>query len=207
MDSTALPTDKQIEELHRKYAKTDKDFELIYKHCQTVEAIAMQLLDSKPMQLDRHLVHIGCLLHDIGVYPLIDEKGCIKRGVTHGIEGESILKDEGFPETIWRFASHHTGVGLTEQDVIDQGLPIPVGDYTAITDEERLIMYADKFHTKNNPPTEPPYFCTFEWYRNSVKKFGEDKVEKFDRLAELFGQPDLKPLSEQFGYGIWDIRD
>lgn len=206
MNSTDLPTDWQIEELHHKYAKTDKDFELIYNHCKVVEAIAMQLLDSKSVQIDRRLVHIGCLLHDIGVYPLMDDGGHIKRGVTHGVEGEAILKNEGFSEVIWRFASHHTGVGLTKQDVINQGLPIPVGDYTANTDEERLIMYADKFHTKNNPPTEPPYFCTFEWYRDSVKKFGEDKTENFDRLAELFGRPDLKPLSERFGYGIWDIN-
>lgn len=201
-----LPTDQHIEALHRKYAPSDAAFELVYTHCQVVETIAMQLLDAKPVEgIDRQLVHVGCMLHDIGVYPLIDDEGRITRGITHGVEGEAILKNEGFPEVIWRLASHHTGVGLTHQDVVDQGLSIPPADYTARTNEERLIMYADKFHSKNRAPIEPPYFCTFEWYRNSVRQFGEDKTTKFDHLAELFGKPNLMPLRSRFGYKIIDV--
>ena len=200
-----LPTDLEIKELHRKYAKSDDDFNLIYTHCQIVEAIAMQLLDTKPLSgIDRNLVHVGCLLHDIGAYDVLED-GRFVKGVRHGTFGEEILKKEGFPETIWRFASHHTGVGLTEQDVIDQAIPIPIADYTAKTDEERLIMYADKFHSKSNPPVEPPYFCTFEWFRDSIQKFGADKAEKFDVLAQSFGKPDLKSLSKQFGHSVKDI--
>lgn len=200
-----LPSDPQIEELHRKHARSEADFELIYTHCQVVEAVAMQLLDARPQQIDRQLVHVGCLLHDIGVYPLMDDEGRITKGMTHGVSGEQLLKDEGFPELLWRFASHHTGVGLTAQDVIEQGLPIPPADYTARTLEEQLIMYADKFHTKNRPPIEPPYFCSFDWYRRSLPQFGADKAPKFDRLAELFGKPDLIAPSEHFGHTIRDI--
>lgn len=47
----------------------------------------------------------------------------------------------------------HTGVGLTKEDVLVQGLPLPPADYVAITPEERLVMYADKFHSKTTPPT------------------------------------------------------
>lgn len=196
------PPDQQIEELHKKYAKTDEDFSLVYTHCQVVEAIAMQLLDANPLtSINRELVHIGCLLHDIGAYQVLED-GKFVKGVRHGTIGEQILKNEGFSEVIYRFASHHTGVGLTEQDVIDQGLPIPIADYTAKTDEERLIMYADKFHSKSNPPVEPPYFCTFDWFRNSVQKFGPDKAAKFDALAEMFGKPDINALSKRFGYKI-----
>lgn len=197
-----LPTNQQIKQLHQKYAKSDADLTLIYTHCQIVEAIAMQLLDAKPIQgIDRDLVRVGCLLHDIGAYEVLEE-GKFVRGVRHGAIGEDILKNEGFSETIWRFASHHTGVGLTEQDVMDQNLPIPVADYTAKTNEERIIMYADKFHSKSNPPSEAPYFCSFDWFRNSVQRFGSDKAAKFDALAELFGKPDLIALSEQFGHTI-----
>lgn len=200
-----LPTDQQIRELHRKYAKTDADFNLLYTHCQVVEAIAMQLLDAKPQPgIDRELVHVGCMLHDIGAYDVLVD-GKFVQGVRHGTIGEEILKSEGYPETIWRFASHHTGVGLTAKDVVDQNIPIPVADYTAQTDEERLVMYADKFHSKSNPPLEPPYFCTFEWFRDSVKQFGPDRAAKFDNLAELFGKPDLVSLSKRFGYDIKDL--
>lgn len=199
-----LPTDQQIKDLHHKYAQTETDFNLIYQHCQVIEAIAMQLLDAKPIAgVDRQLVHVGCLLHDIGAYQVLED-GHFVKGVRHGTFGEDILKAEGFPVTIWRFASHHTGVGLTEQDVIDQKIPIPIADYTAKTDEERLVMYADKFHSKSNPPLEAPYFCTFEWFRDSIQKFGKDKAAKFDALAKLFGKPDLVSLSKQFGHEIKD---
>jgi len=66
-------------------------------------------------------------------------------------------------------------------------------------------MYADKFRSKSNPPLEAPYFCTFEWFRNSIQKFGKDKAVKLDALAELFGQPDLGLLSKQFGHEIRGI--
>lgn len=195
-------TDQDIKKLHQKYAKTEADFTLIYTHCQVVEAIAMQLLDAKPIDsINRELVHVGCLLHDIGAYDVL-EGGKFVRGVRHGVIGEEILKSEGFSEVIWRFASHHTGVGLSEQDVVDQNLPIPVADYIAETDEERLLMYADKFHSKSKPPLEAPYFCDFDWFRSSVQKFGPDKAAKFDALADKFGKPDLRPLSERFGYAI-----
>ncbi len=153
-----LPTDQQIKNLHQKYAKTDADLTLIYTHCQIIEAIAMQLLEENPIKdIDRNLVHVGCLLHDIGAYEVLED-GKFVQGVRHGTIGEDILKSEGFSETIWRFASHHTGVGLTKKDVLDQKLPIPVADYTARTIEEQLVMYADKFHSKSNPPSEAPYF-------------------------------------------------
>jgi len=199
-----LPTDQQIEQMHRKYAKTDEDFNLVYQHCQVIEAIAMQLLDAKPVTgINRDLLHVGCLLHDIGAYDVLED-GRFVQGVRHGIFGEEILRNEGLPDAISRLASHHTGVGLTKQDVIDQGLPIPVADYLADTDEERLIMYADKFHSKSNPPLEPPYFCTYEWFHESVQKFGPDKAGKFDAFAELFGKPDLQSLSKRFGYETKD---
>lgn len=200
-----LPTDQRIEALHRKYAKTEADLKLVLTHCQIVEELAMHLLDTKPIPgINRQLVHVGCLLHDIGAYEVL-ENGVFVQGVRHGTIGEQILKDEGFPEALYRCASHHTGVGLTKQDVIDQKLPIPVGDYTARTDEERLIMYVDKFHSKSNPPHEPPYFCTFDWFRKSVQKFGADKAARLDALADLFGLPNLEALSKKYGYEIRDI--
>jgi uncharacterized protein len=200
-----LPTDQQIEALHRKYAKTENDFKLVYMHCQIIDATAMQLLDANPVQgINRSLVHTGCMLHDIGAYDVL-ENGRFVAGVRHGVIGENILRNESLPEAICRFASHHTGVGLTKQDVREQRLPIPVADYTAATVEERLIMYADKFHSKSNPPLEPPYFCTFEWYRNSIQNFGPDKAKKLDDLAALFGKPNLTALSKQFGHAVKDI--
>lgn len=196
------PSDQQIERLHRKYARSDEDFELVYEHCLIVKSIAMQLLESRQLEdIDRELVHVGCMLHDIGAYEVMED-GRFVAGVRHGVLGASVLGREGYPESLRRICACHTGVGLTPDDVVAQGLPIPVADYTAKSAEERLVMYADKFHSKSNPPLEAPYFCTYEWFRQSIAKFGEDKVGKLDALAEEFGKPDLNSLSERHGYSI-----
>jgi hypothetical protein len=38
MNKTKLPTEAQIKNLHKKYAKNDTDFALIYAHCQVVDS-------------------------------------------------------------------------------------------------------------------------------------------------------------------------
>jgi uncharacterized protein len=192
---------EDLEELHRKYAPSDEVFDLVYTHCNIVLDIANQLIENGNFAVNADLIRVGCMVHDIGVHPLFNSSGVLKDGVkyiTHGTEGEAILKNEGFPEKLWRFASHHTGVGLTKADVINQKLPLPEADYLAETDEELLVMYADKFHSK----TTPPYFNSYEWYKNDIAQFGKDKVIKFEAMAAKFGVPDLAPLSKKYGFEI-----
>ncbi len=187
--------------LHKKYAPSDIVYDLVFTHCRIVCDIAMQLIDSNDLKVDRELVQAGALLHDIGVYPLFEAEGSLRKGVhyiTHGTEGERILKQESVPDAIWRFAAHHTGVGLTKEDVINQKLPLPMADYLAETDEELLIMYADKFHSK----TTPPYFNSYEWYKKDIARFGSDKVAKFEAMAAKFGKPDLGQLSNNYSFEI-----
>lgn len=192
-----------INALHWKYAPSTLVYDLVFTHSQIVHDIAEQLMARSSLQLDAELVRIGCLLHDIGVHPLFNADGTLKPDVnyiTHGTAGEAILKQEGFPPAIWRMASHHTGVGLSAEDVATQALPLPVADYLADTDEELLVMYADKFHSK----TTPPYFNSFAWYKHDVSRFGEEKAAKFEAMSEKFGIPDLQPLADRYGYAIRD---
>ena len=111
--------------------------------------------------------------------------------VRHGILGYGLLGEEGVPEAICRFASRHTGVGLSPADVVSQELPLPVADYRAETGEEKLVMYADKFHTK----TDPPAFLSATSYAQQIGRFGQDKAAAFESMRELFGEPDLASLS------------
>ena len=187
--------------MHKKYAPSAAVYDLVYTHCLIVRDVAVQLIVNSSLEVNRELVEIGAMLHDIGVYPLFETNGRLREGVqyiTHGIEGERILRQEGLPESVWRFAAHHTGVGLTKQDIIDQKLALPAADYLAKTDEERLIMFADKFHSK----TTPPFFNSYEWYRSDVAKFGTDKVAMFEQMAVLFGQPDLRLLRAKYPFEI-----
>jgi uncharacterized protein len=194
-----IPGDQEIRALHEKHAPSRAAFGLVYTHCVIVCGIAEQLLARSDLGLDADLVRAGSLLHDIGVYLLYDAAGRIDQEhyLRHGLLGHELLAGEGFPEAICRFASCHTGMGLSRDDVRRQGLPLPVGDYLAESGEEQLVMYADKFHSKTDPPT----FVTATGYAASLRQFGEDKVAAFAAMRERFGEPDLTPFAGRPGPG------
>lgn len=196
----ALPTYDEIIALHKKHAPSDDAFELVFTHCQIVWEIAEQLILASNIRVDTELVKAGCLLHDIGVYRLYLPDGAIDhaRYIKHGTEGYALLKEEGLSEQLCRFAAHHTGAGLTKQDVEESHLPIPLADYLAETPEEQLIMYADKFHTKTTPPT----FLTADTYAAHLLRFGEEKVARFRQFQEQFGTPDLQLLAKKYDLEI-----
>jgi len=197
-----FPTVSRITALHHAYAPTTEAFESVYTHCEIVWRIAEQLLAGPGgVGVDAELVRAGCLLHDIGVYRLYDEQG--RRGdhtqyVRHGVLGADILAAEGLPPMLGRFCSCHTGVGLTRHDILSQNLPIPLGDYVPQTAEERLVTYADKFHSKSRPPR----FVSADTFARRIARFGEEKVVVFGEFAEEFGGPELEPLAEEYGQHI-----
>ncbi|MFF1482942.1 HD domain-containing protein [Streptomyces sp. NPDC058301] len=152
---TILSVD-ECRELHEKHAPSRATYELVWTHCEIVWQIAEGLMDSSGAEVDRELVRAGCLLHDIGVYRLYDSMGRLDHAncLRHGILGHDLLAEEGFPEYVCRFCSCHTGVGLTKDDIERRRLPLPPADYVAESAEERLAMYADKFHSKTTPPPD-----------------------------------------------------
>ena len=186
-----VPTDAEIRALHREYAPTRDAFEIVYEHCELVCSLASQFFAG--LDVDTDLVRAGALLHDVGVYRL-DSSAYVR----HGVLGHELLASLGFPVEICRFASCHTGVGITRDDVVRQALPIPVDDYLPRTPEEELVLYADKFHSKRTPPV----FLTGDTYAAEVARFGADKVERFGALRAQYGDPQLGPLSAATGYAV-----
>ncbi|GGR27378.1 HD domain-containing protein [Streptomyces roseolus] len=195
-----IPSYDDIRALHRKHAPSDAAFELVFTHCEIVAAIAEQLLARHGRGTDAELVRAGCLLHDIGVYRLYDSAGRIDGAsyVTHGVLGHRLLAEEGLPETLCRFCSCHTGVGLTQEDVLTQGLPIPPADYVPVTPEERMVMYADKFHSKSTPPR----FVSPDTFEAGIARFGPEKVTVFQTLRRLYGDPELEALAAAHGHAV-----
>ncbi|MFF5805048.1 HD domain-containing protein [Streptomyces sp. NPDC012746] len=198
----SLPTPAEIRALHERHAPSVEALELVHTHCEIVWQVAEQLLAeySGDVEIDRDLVRAGCLLHDIGVYRLYDADGTLDHAnyIRHGILGHEILKAEGLPEEVCRFCSCHTGVGLTRRDVELQQLPLPPADYVAITPEEQIVMYADKFHSKSKPPR----FHLPDTYTAYVARFGSDKADLFRLLRKTFGDPDLTALAARYGHGL-----
>jgi uncharacterized protein len=203
-----IPDDEEIFALHVRHAPTPETLAVVYTHSEIVRRIALRLLAGlgtaaggiEEGGIDAGLVRAGCLLHDIGVYRLYDAAGRLGSAgyIRHGVLGHELLAEAGYAETLCRFASRHTGVGITRQDVLQQELPLPPADYVAQTPEEALVMYADKFHTKSTPPS----FLTAATYAAEVARFGQDKPAAFARLRDRFGEPDLVALSAAYGYGV-----
>jgi len=195
-----VPVDEEILALHEKHAPTAAALDSVYTHCLIVCGIAEQLRVRSGAGLDLALIRAGSLLHDVGVYRLYDDAGQPDHAsyIRHGLLGYQLLREEGLPEELCRFASHHTGMGLTKDDVIRQRLPLPPADYLAETGEEELVMYADKFHSK----TSPPALLTAGAYAASVRRFGADKVAAFEAMRARFGDPDLAPFASAYGHRI-----
>lgn len=195
-----IPGPQAIRALHLRHAPSPEVFALVHTHCAIVWDVARQLLARGATGADPDLVRAGCLLHDIGVYRLYGPNGALDHDsyLRHGVLGHALLREAGYPEALCRFCSHHTGVGITREDVLRQGLPLPPADYLAETVEERLVMYADAFHSK----TLPPAFVSPDAFAARVRRFGDDKVAAFQALREEFGDPDLAPLAEAWGQPV-----
>jgi uncharacterized protein len=77
----------------------------------------------------------------------------------------------------------------------------PLRDYIAETDEEKIVMYADKFHSKK----VPPIFNSAKQYRKFLlTNFGKEKAERFMAMVDEFGEPDLGPLMNRYGHKLDD---
>ena len=155
-----------------------------------------------PRLLDEHLVLIGGLLHDIGTYRVFKHDGSDgeplkfskKRYILHGLKGYEYLLDEGVDESIAQFARNHTGVGLTQQMVIAQNLPLPPVDYMPVDLEQEIVMVADKYNSKSIPPK----FLTAQAYAKRAERYGEANKRRWLDLVDQYGVPDVPALAARF---------
>lgn len=194
---------KDIQKLHQKYAQgIDKKrfLELIWTHSEIVAEIAIRiarhLKEVKKIRTNSSLLEAGSLVHDIGVYECFDEDlnpdSALPQYISHGYLGYQILKKEGYPEELARFALTHIGTGITREDIKRENLPFRLGDYIPITLEEEIVCYADKFHTKY------PSFNSFKEQKRRLEKFEASKGIVMGRFKKKFGIPDLSDLEVKY---------
>ncbi len=162
-------------------------WEILIRHSAQVAAKALSIARSRGLDLAEEDIQAAAMLHDIGICrcdaPSIECHGT-EPYICHGVIGGKMLRDEGMPEWLARVAERHTGAGLSPQDIETQHLPLPAdGHYMPETQLERLICYADKFFSKSGDMKEKP----FARVRQSMEKFGEDTLRRFDALHKEFG--------------------
>lgn len=175
-----------ISEIFEKYYKGNPELlTTVITHSECVARKALGCLRLKGIEADEGFVKEAAMLHDIGVVkcnaPAIHCHGTLPY-ICHGIEGKRILDSLGYPRHAL-VCERHTGSGLTIEDIVRQGLPLPHRDLCPVTIEEKVICYADKFFSKSGNLTEEK---PLDKVIRQMKKFGDDSFIRFMELHSLF---------------------
>ena len=136
---------------------------------------------------DAEFVEAAAMLHDIGIF-MTNEPGLgcggDKKYICHGYLGKEVLEREGLPEHAL-VCERHVGMGLSIEDIDIRKLPVPRRDMVPVTLEEKIICYADKFFSKRLDALHTEK--TLEAVRLEIKRYGTEKLQRFDEMSEMFG--------------------
>lgn len=161
-----------------------------YTHCIKVTELALKIASSNShLNLNiEYLIQAG-MLHDIGIIQTSAPDICCFGDfpyIAHTYLGRQILEENGFEE-LAPICERHLGIGLSKEDIITSGFPLPHHDMLPVSNEEKLICYADKFYSKSDKHLTTPK--SLDKIRKKVKKYGHDKAAKFEELVDFFGNP------------------
>jgi uncharacterized protein len=177
------------QELFDKYYPVDSEArKYLYIHSMKVREVALRIATLKPhLGANPDIIKDASFLHDIGIFMTdAPDIGCYGSFpyVAHGYLGRELLEKEGF-EKIAPVCERHMGVGITRQEIIEKQMPLPHRDMVPVTIEEKIICYADKFFSKSATDLTKPK--SPEKIRKKLAKYGEDKIQRFDEMVNLFG--------------------
>jgi uncharacterized protein len=114
----------------------------VVAHCVAVSRTAVALADRiSRVSVDKELVRLGALLHDIGRSRSHD--------IHHALAGVEIGRKLGFPAEMLSIIERHIGAGITAAEA--ERLGLPKRDYLPLTPEEKIVSYADNL-TKGERP-------------------------------------------------------
>jgi len=105
----------------------------VVAHCRAVSRMAVFLVDRMRDPVDRELVRLGGLFHDIGRSRTHD--------IAHAIAGVDVGRSLGFSDQLLKIIERHIGAGITASEALRLGLPAQ--DYLPLTREEKIVSYAD----------------------------------------------------------------
>ncbi len=155
--------------------KLGSDPSLLF-HCNHVVNVASQIIQQLPpsTSINRDLVLIGALLHDIGRNKT--------QGIGHAVAGSEIILDtypkHNFIDHLAKVVSTHIGGGIPKEEAKSLGLPAK--DFIPLTLEEKIVCYADKMVDYDFDKTSGRYEIK-KWYTyNSV-------ANEIDKLASKLG--------------------
>jgi uncharacterized protein len=176
-----------IDIITRYYEQNSRAYEILIRHGRQVANKALEIADRVAhLKPDLRFIEEAAYLHDIGIFRTHSpELGCFGKDpyVRHGYLGRKILEKIGLSAHAL-VCERHVGVGMTEDDIRQQGLPLPVRDMVPVSIEEQIICYADKFYSKNGQDSDKEK--SVDEIVGSLKHYGHDKVARFKAWVELF---------------------
>ena len=185
-------TPEQAIGLLKKYYPEDSiTFAYLYEHSTAVAEMAVKIAANKPeLGADVKFVHSSAIIHDIGIFMTYSPKiGCFGEFpyIAHGYLGRELIEREGYPEHAL-VCERHVGVGISRNEIITKGFPLPHRDMIPVSIEEEIVSYADLFYSKKpgmiSTPKDP------EKIMKKLEKWGPNKPEVFRGFFEKFGVPD-----------------
>lgn len=182
--------------IEKYYSDNPRLLRILTEHSEAVARKALRCLDAhKELNVDRQFVFEAAMLHDIGIF-MTDAQSIECYGklpyIAHGLAGKLILEIEGLPRHA-RVSARHTGSGLSKEEILSAGLPLPEEDLLPETLEEMAVCYADKFFSKGrvlDPETgeiSRPEEKSFDRVRKQMEAFGRESLLRFDDLHRIFG--------------------
>lgn len=142
-----------VEIISRHYDTDTPLYRVLMNHSRQVADKALTIargLDH--LNPDLAFIETAAMLHDIGIVqtnsPAI---GCHGEHpyICHGYLGREMLDKEGLDPAFGLVAERHTGAGITLDNILSQGLPLPKREMVPVTLEEKIICCADKFFSKS----------------------------------------------------------
>jgi uncharacterized protein len=134
------------------YDPGSRTYEILIRHGKLVAQKAIYAARKVPhLKPDMEFIEEAALLHDIGIFQTdTPQLGCSGKYpyICHGYLGREILEKAGLPRHAL-VCERHLGVGISAEEIVKNGLPVPGRDMIPLSVEEQVICYADKFFSKN----------------------------------------------------------
>ncbi|MEK6656731.1 MAG: TIGR00295 family protein [Nitrospirota bacterium] len=105
----------------------------VIEHVIAVAIAALSIADEVKISVDKELIRLGSLLHDIG--------RAKSHGIDHAVVGAEMAAELGMDEWIVRIIERHIGAGIPADEARAMGLPYK--DYLPISPEEKIVAHAD----------------------------------------------------------------